>query len=256
MRAALAGARMQLWRARRSPDDLLTLATVPFFAVVLLGIVTSAGRDDLVPFALLAPVLMGMWMFSVALAGDILLEERFGGTLELMVSSPSALLPVVLGRVASVMALGLLPVAEVYLVARLLFGIEVQVPHPGVFVVGMLATTLAMACTSTLVAAWFVLARGGGMFGNYLSYPVYILSGVMVPVSYLPDWLEPLSRIVFLTWGAELLRRALTPGPVEGVATSLAAVLGLGAVGLLAGVLLVRLALRRSRELGTVSGSG
>ena len=246
---------MQLWKARRSPDDLMALATVPFFAVVLLGITTAAGRDDLVPFALLAPVLMGMWTFAIGLAGEVLLEERWGGTLEAGVASPSSLLLVVLGRVASVTALGLVPAVEVYLVARVLFGIDVQVPLPGVFVAGMLATMLAMACTSTLVAAWFVMARGGGMFANFLSYPVYILSGVMVPVSYLPDWVEPVSRLVFLTWGAELLRRSLTSGPVDGVLTSLLAVLGLGVAGLLAGTLLIRVALRRARELGTISGA-
>ncbi|WP_155859362.1 ABC transporter permease [Cellulomonas sp. KRMCY2] len=255
MRAALAGARMQLWRARRSPDDLQILFTTPFFAIVLLGMTLAAGRDDLLGHALLAPVLMGLWMFSIALAGDVLLEEKGGGTLELAISSPTSLLWVVLGRIGSVTMLGLLPMVETYLVARLLFRVEVEVPHPGVFTVAALATTFAMAGTSTLISAWFVLARGGGMFANFLSYPVYILSGVMVPVAFLPDWIEPLSRLVFLTWGAELLRDSLEPGPVSDVGLRLAVVVGLGLVGLAAGQGLVRLALRRVRELGTVSSA-
>ena len=255
MRAVLAGARMQWWKARRSPDDLMALATVPFFAIVLLSITLAAGRDDLVPFALLAPVLMGMWTFAIGLAGEVLLEERWGGTLEAALASPSSLLFVVLGRVASVTMLGLVPAGEVYLIARLIFRVDVQVPHLGIFVAGMLATTLAMACTSTLIAAWFVIARGGGMFANFLSYPVYILSGIMVPIEYLPDWVEPLSRLIFLTWGAELLRNSLTPDPVIGAVTSLIVTLGLGMVGLLAGSLLIRIALQRTRKLGAISGA-
>lgn len=255
MRAVLAGARMQLWRARHSPDDLQILFTTPFFAIVLLGMTKAAGREDLLGYALLAPVLMGLWSFSIGLAGQLLIEEKAGGTLELAVSSPTSPLLVVLGRIASVTMLGLLPMIETYLIARFLFGVDVQVPHPGAFAVAALATTFAMAGTSTLISAWFVLARGGGMFANFLTYPVYILSGVMVPVSFLPDWIEPISRLVFLTWGAELLRDSLQASPVTDLLLRLAVVVGLGALGLAAGQVLTRLALRRARDLGTVSSA-
>jgi len=246
---------MQLWRARRSPDDLQMLFTTPFFAIVLLGIVKAAGREDLESFALLAPVVMGLWVFSIGLAGNILVEEKGGGTLEPAMSSPTPLLGVVLGRIGSVTMLGLLPMVETYLIATLLFRIDVTVPHPLVFVLAALVTTFAMACTSTLICAWFVMARGGGMFANFLTYPVYILSGVMVPVAFLPDWIEPLSRVVFLTWGVELLRDAMAPGPVTDLPLRLGVVAGLGLFGLAAGQLLVRITLQRVRVLGTVNSA-
>lgn len=255
MIGVLAGVRVQLWRARHSPDDLQILFTTPFFAIVLLGMTKAAGRDDLLAYALLAPVLMGLWAFSVGLAGQLLIEEKAGGTLELAISSPGWFMGVVLGRIASVTMLGLLPMIETYLIARILFGVDVHVSHPGAFMVAALATTFAMAGTSTLIAAWFVLARGGGMFANFLSYPVYILSGVMVPVSFLPDWIEPLSRVVFLTWGADLLRDSLQPGPVIHLPLRVVAVVGLGTLGLLGGQVLTRLALHRLRRLGTVSSA-
>lgn len=255
MRAVLAGARMQFWRARRSPDDLQILFTTPFFTVILLGIITAAGRADLAAYAILAPVIMGLWSFSVGLAGKVLLEEKGGGTLELAISSPTSLLLVVLGRIGSITILGLLPMVETYLIASLLFDIDVHVFHPGLFIAAALATTFAMACTSTLISAWFVLSRGGGMFANFLSYPVYILSGVMVPVSFLPDWIEPVSHVVFLTWGVELLRDAMSPHQVTGVGLRLAFLLALGVLALVLGQSLMRLTLRRVRELGTVNNA-
>lgn len=246
---------MQIWRARRSTDDLQILYTTPFFTVILFGIITAAGRADLAAYALLAPVIMGLWSFSVGLAGQVLLEEKAGGTLELAISSPTPLLLVLLGRIGSITMLGLLPMAETYLIARLIFGVDVQVFHPGVFIAAALATTFSMACTSTLISAWFVLARGGGMFANFLSYPVYILSGVMVPVSFLPDWIEPVSRVLFLTWGVELLRDSLAPDQVANAGLRLTVLLALGVLSLVLGQGLVRLALRRVRELGTVNNA-
>jgi ABC-2 type transport system permease protein len=74
-----------------------------------------------------------------------------------------------------------------------------------------------------------------------------------VPVSYLPDWLEPLSAVVFLSWAADLLRDSFAPAPVEDLGFRLAMVLALGAAGFVVGRLLLARLLRHVRETGEVS---
>ncbi|HUH15920.1 MAG TPA: ABC transporter permease [Gaiellaceae bacterium] len=248
----LAGARLQARLIRADPDYLMPLATIPLFAVAFLAIVRHAGRDDLTAYALLAPVLIALWSLSLYVSGEIVEGDRWAGTLEPAVAAPSPFALVVLGRIVAVTAVSLVSFAEVWLVARFLFRTGFELHHPWVFFATLGATVLAMAGTALLMSGLFVLARSARTFQNSLSYPFYVLGGVIVPVAFLPDWLEPVSRAVFLSWSADLFRDSLTAGAVEGAVARIATVLALGAAGFLAGRLALHWILRRVRAAGSL----
>jgi ABC-2 type transport system permease protein len=68
----------------------------------------------------------------------------------------------VFGRVAAavtVVAFG--SAVESWLVARIVSGMVLPIEHPVVFAAGLVATLLAMAGTSTIMAGAFVIARAG-----------------------------------------------------------------------------------------------
>ncbi|MBP0451124.1 MULTISPECIES: ABC transporter permease [unclassified Kitasatospora] len=252
MRTFTASFRVQLLLMRRSPGDLAVLVTAPFFSLMFLSMTQQAARSALTPYAVAAPVLIAVWTMSLFVAGDLISSERSGGRLEALVATPAPLSVVIMGRICAAVALSMLAFVETWLVGWLCFGIVVPVPHPAVLVAALAATVLAMAGTATMMAAVFVLARSARIFQNTLSYPVYLLAGVLVPVSLLPGWLQPFSRAVFLYWGAGLLRDSLAPPDVPQLAGRLAMVLVLGATGFVAGQLLMRQVLRRVRVLGTL----
>jgi ABC-2 type transport system permease protein len=89
------------------------------------------------------------------------------------------------------------------------------------------------------------------VFQNSLSYPFYILGGVAVPVAFMPGFLHPVSRILFLSWSADLLRASIR-GAVPGWPGRLAIIAGLGALALAAGVRLTRVVVDRARRNATV----
>ncbi|MGN1045375.1 MAG: hypothetical protein ACI4Q9_05415, partial [Candidatus Methanomethylophilaceae archaeon] len=45
-----------------------------------------------------------------------------------------------------------------------------------------------------------------------LEYPIYVLSGAIVPITSLPSFLRPISMILPPTWGVEALRASALPG--------------------------------------------
>lgn len=249
----LAGLRMQAWLIRRRPDSLLTLCTIPFTAVILLSVVLQAHRPDLVTNALLAPALVGLWAFSITITTDMIEGERWASTMEPAMATRAVLHSVFLGRVTIVIGLGFIPLVETWLLSRLLFGVTVIIHHPVVFVAAMVTSLLATAGTSLLLAAAMLLSRNGSVYGNFLTFPIYILSGVMVPVSYLPGFIQPLSRLIFLSWSAGLLRDSLRQGAVPDVGWRLSAIAMLGAAGLVGGRLLFAAVLRRARDIGTLT---
>jgi ABC-2 type transport system permease protein len=252
--------RRGLWGAIRLQFQIVTadrsylneIVANPFFAIIFLGVIKAAHRDDLTSFALVAPVLITMWGMALEISGDVVDYDRGAGILEEVVAAPTPLAVVVFGRVLTVAVLSLVAVAETLLVARLGFGVTVTVEHPVLLVAALVTTSLAMTGTALVMAAAFVLARSARTYQNTLNYPIYLLSGVLVPISFLPGWLRPLSRCVFLSWSADLLRASLRPGTVDGALPGLAMVLVLGAAGFVVGRALLGIVLQRVRRLGTL----
>ncbi len=117
----------------------------------------------------------------------------------------------------------------------------------------LLLSAAAMAGTASCVSALFVLAPSARILQNTLSFPFFLLSGVLVPISYLPGWLQPASKAVFLSWSANLLRAAVSPGSARDTTGGLLAVLLLGLAGYAVGTLLIDRILRRARVTGTLA---
>lgn len=253
MRSVAAGWRHQLAVVAAQPDYWMVLLTNPLLSVVFLAIVRNAGRDDLLGHAVLAPALLAMWAMSLFISGEIVARDRDDGLLEPTLAAPASYPLVVAGRIGAVTALSMLGFAESWLVAWALFGVAIPIQHPGVFAAALAASAFAMAGTALVMAALFVASTRVRRFQNSLSYPFYVLGGIMVPVDLLPGWVEPLSRAVFLSWSADLLRDSLGATPVDDLAPRLAAIVALGGLGLLAGRALVRRMVDRIRRSGEVA---
>jgi ABC-2 type transport system permease protein len=248
-----AGFVFQVRVLRRSFGDMIALVTAPMMTLVFLAITRNAGRTDLAPYAVLAPALIVLWAVALLIAGEIVTRERENGSLEALIATPASFPAVVTGRIAAVTLLSLAGFAESWLAAWAVFGVVVPVFHPVAFAATLAVTALAMAGTASMMSALFVLARSARAFQNSLNYPFYVLGGVMVPVSFLPGWLEPVSRAVFLSWSADLLRDALAPPAITYLLPRLAVVFGLGLAGYAAGVWLLRRAVDRLRKTGSLS---
>ena len=252
MRAFNAGFRLQLRVVRSDADYVMPLATIPLFAITFLAIVRHAGRDDLTAYAVMAPVLIALWALALLDSGEIVEGDRWQGVLEPAVAAPASFPIVVLGRVLAVTTIGLFSFVEVWLVARLVFGVWIEIEHPITFLLTLAATAFAVSGTAVIMAALFVLSRTPRTFQNSLSFPFYVLGGVLVPVSFLPDWLEPVSRAIFLSWSADLLRDSLDEAAVDDVAARLGMVVLLGAVGFAVGYALLARILHRARSEGSL----
>ncbi|UXY33133.1 ABC transporter permease [Streptomyces sp. HUAS TT20] len=253
MRLFVTAVRWQLLLARNSPDTLQVCLTAPLLTIVFLAVSESSGRTDLSAYGVVAPTLMSLWLLSLYTAGELIAEERALGTLEGMVATPAPLGVVVLGRLSAITAVGLVAFAESWLTAGLVFGRWLALPHPAAALACLLATGASTAATASVLSPLFVLMPSARTVQNTLSYPFYLLSGVLVPVSHFPGWLRPMARIIFLSWSSDLLRDSLAPTPLPSVLPRLTAILLLGAAGGLLGLALLRRVLTAVRRHGTLS---
>ena len=252
VRVLIGSMRAQLQMTRQDIEDLFPLITMPLFSLVFIAILVHSGRTDLAGYALVAPMLMTVGQMGFFVASELVVRERFGETLELVVATPAPFFLVLVPRIAVLTSLGLLGFAEAWLIARVVFGLQVTIHHPGVFAAAMLLTTFAATGTSVVTAALFCLGTSVRTFQNSINYPLYLLGGVLVPVTFLPDWVQPFSRLVYFYWSANLLRDSMQAVAPENVLLRLSAIFILGTGGAIGGGVLLRRMLDHLRHEGTL----
>jgi ABC-2 type transport system permease protein len=252
VRVLAGSAQVQIRLTRHNIEDFRPLFGMPLVALVAIAVLVHSGRADLAPRGLVAASLMTIGQMALFVASEIVFMERNGQTLELVVASPAPYVAVLSARVVVLAALGMFGVAESWLIARYVFQLELTVYHPLLLVWTLLASALAAGGTAVLTAALFSLGKQVRTFQNAINGPLYLLGGVLVPATFLPVWLQPLSKFVFFYWSAGLLRACFAPEPPQGAARALLLVLTLGVVTWLVGGVVLRRMLDHLRRDGTL----
>ncbi|GAB3930500.1 hypothetical protein GCM10029976_032520 [Kribbella albertanoniae] len=189
-------------------EALMQLIWPMIFATSAFLIFRVNGDRELLIFAGLGASAMGIWSAMATAASNLLQEERWSGTLELLVAAPAPL-ALVLAPVALAMAtMGLLSMVVTLLWARFAFGISIPVADISGFLVSILVTIAAMAMLGFLLSVSVIRYRTSWALGNALEFPGWLLGGFFVPLAILPDWVKPLSYVFAPTWGLAGMRDA------------------------------------------------
>jgi ABC-2 type transport system permease protein len=247
-----AGLRLQLWMFRRRPSQRLIFVTIPFFLLIFLSGVESARKSSLAGYAVIAPAMIGLWAVSLDLGGSIIESDRIQQTFELLVIAPCSFSRVIAGRVMTITGVGMLTFIESVLFARLAFGVDVHIEQPLPMALTLVATAIAMSGTATAMATLFAAMRAARRFANTLGYPFYIIGGLLVPISFLPVWVRPLSWFIYLYWSTALLHASLSTQPIAELAWRLLAITGLGVAAYLIGLRLNDKVINALRRKGTI----
>jgi ABC-2 type transport system permease protein len=179
--------------------------------------------DD--PMAPFAPAILAFlaYFFVYLLTGISFLRERTGGTLERLMATPVTRGEVVLGYT---LGFGLFATLQVGLLLLWSLG-TVQVPALGPLPEFSIGLGLPIAGSPLLAYLVIVIAALGAVsLGIFLStfartelqviqfiplviIPQFLLSGVLFPVSSLPEVLQPFVQLMPLTYAADGLRQIL-----------------------------------------------
>jgi len=208
--------------------------------------------DDAKPllYASLGAAVMGIWGATSTSAGAAMARERWTGTLELLVAAPAHFAVVLLPVTIAMATIGIYSMATTLAWGWLVFGIPLHIGDPLAFLLAVPATVISIGALGFLLAVAFVRFRQAWALGNMLEYPVWLISGFLVPLTLFPDWVRPISWALAPTWGISAIREAALGGsPYADVVAALA--LGLGYTVL--GILLVNRALRTARAKATLS---
>ena len=208
--------------------------------------------DDPKPllYASLGAAVMGIWGATSTAAGAAMARERWTGTLELLVAAPVHFGVVLLPVTIAMATIGIYSMAATLAWGWLVFGIPLHIGDPVAFALAVPATVVSLGALGFLLAVAFVRFRQAWALGNMLEYPVWLISGFLVPLTLFPDWVRPISWALAPTWGISAIREAALGGSPY---TDVGVALGLGVLYTAAGVLLVNRALHSARAKATLS---
>jgi ABC-2 type transport system permease protein len=230
---------------------ILTSVIQPIiFASIAFFIFKAGHREQTLLYAALGSGLMGIWSSTLFGSGGAIQWQRWQGTLEVLVAAPSPFLLVLLPLTVATATIGLYSLATTLFWGRVLFGIPLHVAHPVAFAVAIPTTVLALGLLGLLLASTFILYRWANALSNLLEYPVWLVTGLLVPVSLLPGWVTPLSWLLAPTWGVRAIREASIGGdPWRAIGMTVV----LSAVYLVLGSFSLQLFLRLARERAALS---
>jgi ABC-2 type transport system permease protein len=209
----------QLKMLMRDPfNGLLNVLYPLFFATVAFFMFRAGGSAQTLLYASLGASVMGIWSATSTSAGAAMQRERWHGTLELLVASPTPFAVVLLPVTVAMATIGIYSMVATLAWGRILFGIDLTIEHPLVFAVSIPATVVSIGALGFLMAVAFVRHRAAWALGNLFEYPVWLICGFLIPLTLLPEWVRPISWVLAPTWGMSAIREsALGGNPVPDI---------------------------------------
>jgi len=189
---------------------------------------TVYGSPDATQLDTLAPVVVGFfaYFFVFILTGISFLRERIGGTLERLLATPVSRGEIVLGYS---LGFGFFATLQVAIVLAFVLG-RLDIPALGpipAFAIGLGVRTIGNPLIAYLLV--LVLGLGAVSLGIFLStfartelqilqfipiviVPQGLLGGFFWPIDQLPDLLQPVARILPVTYAIDGLRQVMIAG--------------------------------------------
>lgn len=229
---------------------LVSVLQPVIFASIAFFMVESGNRSGTLLYVALGAGLMGIWSATLFGSGGAIQWQRWQGTLELLVGAPPPFIATLLPLTVATSSIGLYSVVATLVWGRLFFGVPLDFAHPLQLAVALPATVLSLGMLGLLLASTFVLYRHASAFSNLLEYPVWLATGLLVPLALLPGWVTPISWLLAPTWGMDAIREAAFGGSAW---PEIAACLALGLAYLVLGAIALRNFERLARQKATLS---
>ena len=161
-----------------------------------------------------------------------LLEERDSGLLDRLLAGPGGMGAVVTGKFLFLLAQGVFQVSVIFVVAWLLYGVDLPGHLPGFAVVTAAAAAAAAGLALALTAACGT-KRQAQTFANVAILIVSAVGGSMVPRFFMPPFLQALGWLTPTTWALEAYTSVFwREEPLGALALPVALLLVAGVAGL------------------------
>jgi ABC-2 type transport system permease protein len=227
IRAFLTGLRLQLKQASRNAFDMSGVVVWPILYASIAYYLLGHGERRFLLAATFGAALMLTWSLVVISSSGALEQQRWQGTLELVVAAPVPLTAVIASLTVGGGLVGLYSIGATLAWGALVFDVPVHIEHPFAFAVSLPLSAVAIGMLGLIMASTFVLYRASFHLGIATQYPMWIVTGLLFPVSLLPAYVRPIGWLLAPFWGFNAIKESAlggTPWPDIGMCAALSVV--------------------------------
>lgn len=164
----------------------------------------SMGIREILPGVMAMSILFG----TTSMLAVTITFERRSRSFDRLLLAPISLTNLMLAKTLGAILFGVVNAFVPMLVS--LFVVDLS----GVNWLSVMAAVILIAVTSTFLGLFIAVSVSevfeAQTFSNFFRFPMVFLCGLFIPVSQLPIFLRPLSYIFPLTYGVDILKRAIT----------------------------------------------
>jgi ABC-2 type transport system permease protein len=224
IRLLLSGLRVHFLQLSRSAAEVISITFWPIIYATIAYYMFGAESDpDVLLTASLGATVMAIWSSVAFSAGGAIELQRRLGTLELLVAAPIPFGAVLAPITIATSAIGIYALGATLLWGRVLFGIPLHFEHPALFALSLPVAIVAIGMLGLILASTLIFYRAALFLGASFEYPVWLVTGLLVPLSVLPGWVAPISWLLAPTWGMRAIRESTVGGsPLSALAMCLA----------------------------------
>ena len=230
---------------------LISILQPIIFASIAFLMVENGNAAGTLLYVALGAGLMGIWSSTLFGSGGAIQWQRWQGTLELLIAAPTPFVYCLLPLTVATSTIGLYSIVATLFWGGIFFGMPLDFAHPLQLALALPVTVLSLGMLGLVLASTFVLARNANAFSNLLEYPVWLATGLLVPLSLLPEWVGPISWVLAPTWGIEAIRDAALGG--SSAWPELGACAALGVLYLMLGTFFLHNFERLARQRATLA---
>lgn len=177
-------------------------------------------------------------MFSTFDGTRSILEEERDGTLHRLMTTPTPISEILLGKILGTFMTGILQFVVLVLVSGLVFGVDWGSEPIGMALM-VLATVAAATSLGALVASFARSVNQAGVLGPAITLIFAILGGNFIDFRAIPAWLTPFSKATINRWALEgFFNLAFLGQTLEEVSLNIIVLFGMAAVFFALSVLL------------------
>ncbi len=202
---------------------------------------TTVGGFDARGYLLVGTIGVILWQSNLWAGGYAIEAERHEGTINALFLTPASRAAVVLGYALGSLSVWILPNTVILGGIAIALHAHIEVTDPLAVGLSLLCLIIATFALGFAVAGIFVLSRRANLLANFLQSPIYLLSGMLVPVASLPPAMRWMAAVFPLSAGMDALRQSLLGGAgIVDVSGDLARLLFLSAVLFSFGLFMLR----------------
>ncbi|MGH7753411.1 MAG: ABC transporter permease [Gemmatimonadales bacterium] len=183
--------------------------------VFMFFVVAGGRRGEMLDFFVVGAAFWPLVVFAMQGVAWAVLEDReHFKTIRYVYTAPIPFWAYLVGRGFALAAVGLSATAITIAVGIIVLRIPIVLPLERIpyFLTALLLGMAGLLVVGMILAGSVFLVSGEAWrLPDAVGQALYLVCGAVFPITVLPNWLEPLARIIPITYWLEAMRRSLLP---------------------------------------------